>query len=150
MNYHEVADLIERFLDKKPQYPQEWNDFLETSQDFWPIEVYRKCCYELDPIVNCPDEPDPIAVAILRSMITALRAADISQMTMKVGRTTESRPFFKLSILVIFFVFAVTIFDYNGVSPDFVVTIALLLIMLLLAVSGLIVCKKKKPVNEAS
>ena len=62
----EMADLIERFLDGKSLYPQEWNDFVEVSQHDWRMDAYRRCCYELDPIVNCPDPSDPIALSVLR------------------------------------------------------------------------------------
>jgi len=37
-----MADVIERFLDDKRLYPQEWNDFVDTPQYDWrmdPIDV---------------------------------------------------------------------------------------------------------------
>ena len=72
----EVAQLIERFLEARSLYPQEWNDFVETSQRDQEMDIYRKRCYELDPLVNRPGDPDPEAVAELRSMITRLRGSD--------------------------------------------------------------------------
>lgn len=33
MNLHEVAVLIERFMNHKSLYPQEWNDCIDTSQN---------------------------------------------------------------------------------------------------------------------
>lgn len=74
MNAGEVALLIERFLQDKGLYPQEWNDFIDTSQDDQTIDRYRKQCYELDPLVNRPGESDPDAVARLRKMIERLRS----------------------------------------------------------------------------
>jgi hypothetical protein len=69
----EVADLIERFLDCKSLYPQEWNDFVESSQRSKDTDAYRRRCYELDPLVNRPGDMDPTAVGELRSMIDELR-----------------------------------------------------------------------------
>jgi len=68
-----MADLIERHLDKKWRYPQEWNDFVERSQLNKELDVYRKRCDILDPLVNRPGERDPNAVAELREMIVKLR-----------------------------------------------------------------------------
>jgi hypothetical protein len=68
-----MAQLIERFLDGNERYPQEWNDFVEVPQHQKDRDVYRKRCYELDPLVNSHEAPDPDAIAELRSMITALR-----------------------------------------------------------------------------
>jgi hypothetical protein len=70
----EVAQLIERFLEKRTLYPQEWNDFVEISQLDKKIEVYRKRCYFLDPLINRPGDPDPEAVAELMSMMVTLRS----------------------------------------------------------------------------
>ena len=42
LTYSEMADVIERFLDDKRLYPQEWNDFVDTPQYDWrmdPIDV---------------------------------------------------------------------------------------------------------------
>jgi hypothetical protein len=71
-----VAQLIERFLDGTSLYPQEWNDFVETPLPSNTAEAYRKRCYELDPLVNRPGEPDAEAVSELRGMIEALKDAD--------------------------------------------------------------------------
>jgi hypothetical protein len=75
MNREEVAQLIERFLKKRSLYSQEWNDFVDTSQDDSVIESYRRQCNELDPLVNHPGVPDPDAVAQLKAMIEHLRSA---------------------------------------------------------------------------
>jgi hypothetical protein len=69
----EAADLIERFLDKKNRYPQEWNDFIEASQVEKSVVPYRKRCYELDPLVNRPGSPDLAAVDELRRIVAELR-----------------------------------------------------------------------------
>jgi hypothetical protein len=73
LNYSGVADLIERFLEGEELYQQEWNDFVDTPQKDWQMDVYRRCCYELDPLVNSPSPPDPIALSVLRSIIRSLR-----------------------------------------------------------------------------
>jgi hypothetical protein len=73
MSLAEIADLIERFLDNKSTYPQEWNDFVDTSQRDKEADRYRKLCYELDPVVNCPDPQDQDAALELRAIVTALR-----------------------------------------------------------------------------
>jgi hypothetical protein len=70
---HEVADLIERFLEDKSLYPQEWNDFVDSSQRDKKVDVCRKRCYELDPLVNRSGPPDPNAIAELRNLIKQLR-----------------------------------------------------------------------------
>jgi hypothetical protein len=49
MNNEEVAQLIERFLEGRSLYPQEWNDFVDISQKDNVIENYRRQCDELDP-----------------------------------------------------------------------------------------------------
>jgi hypothetical protein len=69
----EAADLIERFLDGKELYPQEWNDFIEATRVEPQVEPYRQRCYELDPRVNSPDPPDPEALAELKEIVPALR-----------------------------------------------------------------------------
>ena len=79
MNTLEVAHLIERFLENKSLYSQEWNDFVDTSQDDQVVNGYRKRCYELDPLVNRPDEPDPKAVAELRGIINELRSRSVDK-----------------------------------------------------------------------
>ncbi len=68
----EIAGIITRFLEGKSLYPQEWNDFVECSQPDARIEVYRKRCYELDPVVNCPDPQDREALRELRRMAEEL------------------------------------------------------------------------------
>lgn len=73
-NSQEVAQLIERFLDGKSLYPQEWNDFVDGRLRDKRIDAYRKRCDELDPFVNRPGDPDPDAVAELRAMIETLRS----------------------------------------------------------------------------
>ena len=47
LTHSEMADLIERFFDGKGLYAQEWNDFVEVSQNDWRMDAYRRCCYEL-------------------------------------------------------------------------------------------------------
>ena len=74
MNREEVAQLIERFLENKCRYPQEWNDFVDTPQQDSVIENYRRQCYELDPLVNRPGVSDPDAVAGLKAIIERLRS----------------------------------------------------------------------------
>jgi hypothetical protein len=77
MNREEVAQLIGRFLENKSEYPQEWNDFVDTPQDNSVIENYRRECDELDPLVNRPD-PDPNAVARMKGIIDRLRSGNTS------------------------------------------------------------------------
>jgi hypothetical protein len=77
MNSEEVAQLIERFLEERSLYPQEWNDFVDTSQDDSVIDNYRRQCYELDPLVNCPGVQDPDAVARLKGIIERLRSGRV-------------------------------------------------------------------------
>jgi hypothetical protein len=69
----EVADLIERFLDNRESYPQEWNDFVECSDPDPAIDAYRKKCYDLDPLVNTHEPADEDAVLELRHVIEELR-----------------------------------------------------------------------------
>lgn len=38
----EIADLIERFLDDRSLYPQEWNDFVDRMHPEPKLDVYRK------------------------------------------------------------------------------------------------------------
>jgi hypothetical protein len=68
-----MAQRIERFLEGTSLYPQEWNDFVESPQYDQKMDVYRKRCYELDPLVNRPGDQDAEALSELRSMIEALR-----------------------------------------------------------------------------
>lgn len=77
MNSEEVAQLIERFLENRSLYPQEWNDFVDTPQKDSVIENHRRQCYELDPLVNCPGVQDPDAVARLKGIIERLRSGRV-------------------------------------------------------------------------
>ena len=72
MSAQEIASLIERFLDHRSLYPQEWNDFVERSQRNKELDRFRKRCGELDPLVNCPTPPDEDAICELRLMIARL------------------------------------------------------------------------------
>jgi hypothetical protein len=74
MSSEEAAQLIERFLEGRSLYPQEWNDFVDTSQEDSVIENYRQQCGQLDPLVNRPGEPDPGAVTRLQGIIERLRS----------------------------------------------------------------------------
>lgn len=67
--------MIDRFLENRLAYPQEWNDFVERSQKDPDVEVYRKKCYELDPLVNCPDPVDQDALTELRLLAKELSAS---------------------------------------------------------------------------
>ncbi len=69
----DVADIIERFLNGKSCYPQEWNDFVEGGHPDPELEKYRKRCDQLDPLINIPGPRDPVAVAELRAIVTELR-----------------------------------------------------------------------------
>jgi hypothetical protein len=71
----DVADLIDRFLENRLSYPQEWNDFVECSQKDKDVEVYRQKCDKLDPLVNRPDPVDQDAVTELRLLAHQLRAS---------------------------------------------------------------------------
>lgn len=73
LSYLEMAGLIERFLDRAPLYGQEWNDFVDAPQHDWRMDAYRRCCYELDPLLNSPDTSDPTAISVLRSLVVSLR-----------------------------------------------------------------------------
>jgi hypothetical protein len=73
MNREEVAQLIERFLENRSLYPQEWNDFVDTQQKDKVIDKYRRECDGLDPLVNSPEDPDPEAIARLKEIINQLR-----------------------------------------------------------------------------
>jgi hypothetical protein len=70
----DIADLIERFLNRASLYPQEWNDFVERKQADSMLDLYRKRCDELDPLVNCPEPQDAKALAELRSIVEQLRS----------------------------------------------------------------------------
>ena len=79
----DIAKLIERFLEGKGLYLQEWNDFVESPQYDQKLDIYRRRCYELDPLVNRPGDPDAEAVSELRSMIETLNTnnsgSDVSE-----------------------------------------------------------------------
>jgi hypothetical protein len=77
MNREAVAQLIERFLEARSRYPQEWNDFADTPQEDSVIENYRGRCYELDPLVNRPGVQDADAVARLKGIIERLRSDSV-------------------------------------------------------------------------
>jgi hypothetical protein len=69
----QIADLIERFLNSRSAYPQEWNDFIECSQKTVQMDHYRKACYELDPLVNSHKPQYPLALEKLRNLFIELR-----------------------------------------------------------------------------
>ena len=73
MRPEEAARVIERFLDG-PSDSIEWCDFAETKQEDARVELYRKRCDELSPLVNRPGGMDEAAVAELRSIIKELRS----------------------------------------------------------------------------
>jgi hypothetical protein len=79
----EIAGIIERFLTGNSLYPQEWNDFVECSERDPRLDVYRKRCYDLDPLVNCPGQQDPKAVAELGTMIDQLRRSEMQTVRAK-------------------------------------------------------------------
>ncbi len=79
MSLQEVAQVIGHFLEHKSLYPQEWNDFVDTPQQDQEVNGYRKRCYQLDPLVNRPGNPDPKAVAELRSILEVLRSQSTQQ-----------------------------------------------------------------------
>jgi len=68
----EMASLIDRFLEGKSLYPQEWNDFVESQLRDKELDKFRKRCYELDPLVNRPAPPDEDAVHELRAIVREL------------------------------------------------------------------------------
>jgi hypothetical protein len=69
----DTANLIERFLDNKLNYPQEWNDFIESRRVEAAVEPFRKLCYELDPLVNTHLIQDLEALTQLRNAVSVLR-----------------------------------------------------------------------------
>jgi len=69
----EAAGIIERFLNEASLYPQEWNDFIESSQSDVQLDLYRKRCEVLDPLVNSPAPQDSEAIMELRKMVVELR-----------------------------------------------------------------------------
>jgi hypothetical protein len=70
---HEIADLIDRFLNNGSLYPQEWNDFVEHSQWDKELDKFRKRCDELNALVNSHVPPDQNAITELRAMVEVLR-----------------------------------------------------------------------------
>jgi hypothetical protein len=68
----EAAALINRFVEGKLRYPQEWNDFIEAGKVEPQVEPFRRRCYELDPLVNRPGLPDEEALSELRNISKAL------------------------------------------------------------------------------
>jgi hypothetical protein len=72
----EIAAIIERFLTGNSLYPQEWNDFVGSERD-GQLDMYRKRCHELDPLVNRPGQQDPKAVAELGTMVDQLRRPEM-------------------------------------------------------------------------
>lgn len=74
MNCEEAAQLIERFLENRSLYPQEWNDFVEGPQAGKAVEPFRRECYELDPLVNRPGSAEPSAVEKLKLIVECLRS----------------------------------------------------------------------------
>jgi hypothetical protein len=73
MTPEEAAQVIERFLNGAGD-SIEWSDFAETRQQDPRVELYRKRCDELSPLVNRPGEMDPAAVAELTSIVKELRS----------------------------------------------------------------------------
>ena len=69
----EIADIIERFLNRESLYAQEWHDFVEIRLSDSKLDFYRLRCAELDPLVNCPYPRDARAMAELRSIVADLR-----------------------------------------------------------------------------
>lgn len=69
----QMANLIERFLNGCSTYPQEWNDFIDSSQIDGRLDVYRRRCYELDPLINKPGTPDKDALETARLIVRELR-----------------------------------------------------------------------------
>ncbi len=74
MSGEEAAQVIERFLEGRSLYDQEWNDFVDARQSDKRVESCRRRCDELAPLVNCPGPQDPAALAELHSIIRALRS----------------------------------------------------------------------------
>jgi hypothetical protein len=78
LSREELANLIERFLDGKSLYPQEWNDFVDhgirVQASLKPIQDR---CDDLDPFVNSSEPEDPAAIAELRQMIVELRSKGV-------------------------------------------------------------------------
>ena len=75
MNRQEAAGVIERFLEGRSLYPQEWNDFVDTPQEDSVIETCRQQCYGLDPLLNRPGTPDSSALNDLKRALERLRSS---------------------------------------------------------------------------
>jgi hypothetical protein len=75
----DVADLIDRFLNDAGARPQEWNDFVECTEPDPRLEVYRKRCELLGPLVNSPAPLDPDAIAELKGMVKELRYLEVAE-----------------------------------------------------------------------
>jgi hypothetical protein len=69
----EAADVIDRFIEERSKYPDEWNDFVGGKRVDPRIKRYRDRCYELDPLVNRPGPMDIKAVAELKEIASILR-----------------------------------------------------------------------------
>ena len=69
----DAADLIDRFINERERYPQEWNDFVEALKVEPEVETFRKRCYELDPFVNRPGGADPGTMQELKEIVSELR-----------------------------------------------------------------------------
>jgi hypothetical protein len=76
MTPEEAALVIERFIDG-PSDSIEWCDFAETRQQDPQVELYRRRCDKLSPLVNRPGDMDRDAVAELRSIIKQLRSINV-------------------------------------------------------------------------
>jgi hypothetical protein len=74
MTANEASQTIERFLENRSLYPQEWNDFVDTPQLDKVVENFRLECYKLDPLVNRPEGPEPQAIASLELILKQLRS----------------------------------------------------------------------------
>src|SRR5271163_364896 len=73
MTVEEAAQVIERFLEGRQSYPQEWNDFAENRQTDVDVEPFRKRCYDLDPLVNSHHPQDEDAITQLRAIVVEMR-----------------------------------------------------------------------------
>ena len=73
LNPKKAAELLERYLSDSSEYPQEWNDFIDTSQTDPLVESFRKRCKELETLVNREGKIDAAAMAELKSIIETLK-----------------------------------------------------------------------------
>ena len=74
----EIAQIIDRFLNGRSLYPQEWNDFIDCKHPDRKQDSFRKRCDELDPLVNGPEPQDANALAELRNIADVLRKLSVS------------------------------------------------------------------------